>query len=146
MGKIIQFQPNGKLGTDNIKTIFVVLLTIVAKIRALVKNFSTQGLVALAFDLLQYGNILSVARLAFDEFRSLNAVKAKEVKEAIKSEFDIPDDAFEATLEEALDLVADTYVWLMDGAGIGRRWVDYYETHLAAKDDNELPGKKQIAA
>jgi hypothetical protein len=146
MSKIIRLNPQGKLGAENIQTVFLAVLTIAYDIRELIKAFSYQKLINTALGLVQYGNIIAVAREAVNEFRSLTPAQAKKVRDNVTQEWDVPDDAFEASVEDAIFLVVDTYEWVMNGVGIGKRYADYWNKHIDPEEAMIIPSPKAKAA
>ena len=118
----LQFQT---LGYSNVVKIFVVILTLFAKARALFKNFSYQALLGIGFEILQYGDILKLGRQAIDEFKTFNPEKAKQARTEIKEQFDIEDDKLEAQLEDALDLIVETYDLFMRTISLAGKWSAY---------------------
>lgn len=122
MNNLAVLTVNGKLGTANIVKVFVVFLTLLARVRELIKNFSLPRLVSLGLEIVQYGNIIVVGRAALAEFKDLTPEEAEEAKQKIIVDFDIEDDAFEAELEEALNLVEETYDVVTSGLMAFSKW------------------------
>jgi hypothetical protein len=139
--KIIKLK---NLGTDNLVIVFVAMLSIVADLRKVIKDFSMPKLIQFAFGLLEYAAVITIAPQAFKEFKDLNAVEAKQVEEQVRNEFDIEDDDFEQALEEAITLITDTYAFLVQGASIGNRYVAYYNKYIKGEDtDGRFPEEKK---
>lgn len=127
------------LGTDNIVTVFVAILTISNDLRNLFKSFNYAKLGQFAVGLIQYASLVSVARQALAEFRQLTPDKAQIIEQKVREQFDIEDDRFEEAIEDALELVVDTYEWVQDGAGLGRRYVGYYEKYIQPSEEAPAP-------
>ncbi|MCG8332330.1 MAG: hypothetical protein MI974_31890 [Chitinophagales bacterium] len=125
--KIIKLE---KLGTSNLVIVFVAMLTIAADLRKVFKNFTTAKLLQFAIGLVQYAAIIPLAKQALVEFKSLTPAKANEVEAQVKQQFDIEDDSFEQALEEAIELVVDTYEWVQQGADIGKKYMAYYHKYI----------------
>jgi hypothetical protein len=119
---------NGKLGVDNIVTVFVVFMMLVTYIRDLIKDFSLSKLVTLGLEIVKYGNIIVVGRMALAEFKDLEPGESEEAKQRIIEQFDIPDDKFEAELEGALDLVEETYDVFVSGLTTISKWKGFIST------------------
>ena len=120
------FTQQGKLGVDNIVKVFVVFLTLLARIRDLIKNFSAGKVVELGLEVLKYGNIIVVGRVALAEFQDLEPGESEEAKRRIIADFDIDDDKFEAELEAALDLVEETYDTISSGLVTISKWRSFF--------------------
>ena len=123
----------GAMGTDNIAKTFVVVLTLFAKIKQLITSFSFAKLVDIGLEVMKYGNIIAVARQAFEEFKEFNPQKAKQVKDQVKADFDIQDDQLEGDLEQAIDLLEESYSLGFDIITIGQRWIQFFSEVLMKK-------------
>lgn len=128
-----------KIGYENISPVLVTLLTIANDARVLARNFSPAKLGAFAFGLLQYAPMIALAKRAWEEFKDLNPNEADIVKAEVKRDFDIPDHKFEQAIEEALDIVVETYEWVVDGGDIWDKMKAYYGKHI---EKDPLPDRE----
>jgi hypothetical protein len=134
-----------QLGTENLIRVFVAIFTVSNDLRILFRDFTIAKLIAFAVGLIEYAGLINAGRQALHEFKQLTPDKAREIEQEVRKRFNIGDQRFEAALEDALELVVDTYEWVQDGAFLGRRYVEYYHKYISGKDGAEnrhqVPGQ-----
>ena len=115
----------GKLGIDNIKTSFDIILDIVTLIVSLSKKFEFSLLLSFGFQIASHGNLIEIFKTALAEFKDLDAKEAKIVSSYVKQKFDIENDVLEQRIEEGIDLIEETYQAIPQIIKLGSSWYQY---------------------
>ncbi len=106
---ITKLNKSEKLGIENIKKMFLIILTISASIVKLSKKFNYRILIELGLEIVSYGNIVDVFKESLKEFRDLDPQEAKQVALDAKRKFDIEDDELEARIEKGIDIIEEGF-------------------------------------
>lgn len=127
-----------ELGIGKIKASFKGLLSLVNPVvNALADDgkIAITELFAIAPRLIIIPRLTEDVKASLNEFKNLTAAEAKEVSDYFKQEFDIPNDALEAHIEEGLDLLVegyDTVTRTIKWYGRTHQWVEDFKTLKAA--------------
>lgn len=119
-------QTNGKYGVENLKVIFSILVMLTTNIVRVFKSGNWTALLGAFVDLLKYGNIVAIATVAWNEFRELSTEEAQEVTDHIKMELVLDDKEVEMRIEEAIQILPDTYELVGDVLGLTGRAQDIW--------------------
>ena len=122
------------LGVGNVTEVFTAMLLVASRFRNLVRGFNYGKLITFLGGLLEFAPLISAADVAWAEFKDMDAKEYAEVVAQVKKDFDIPDDRFEAAIEEALGITKLSYTWFSTGAGIWEKAKAYYEEYLAEQE------------
>ena len=131
----VRIQADGKLGIENLKMILEFLVTFLVGLTQAIKDRAYTQIAALIFTLLRYGNIVALAKMAWDEFKDLSAEESALVSAHFAKVFDLRDDELEAKIEQAVaiipvayDIVNDTLDLVSRGQGIWAQLVDIFKS------------------
>lgn len=119
-------QNDGKYGVENLKVIFSILVMLTTNIVRVFKTGNWTALLGAFVDLLKYGNIVAIATVAWNEFRELSVEEAQAVTEHIKKELVLDDKEVEMRIEEAIQILPDTYELVGDVLGLTGRAQDIW--------------------
>lgn len=123
-----------ELGIEKIKASFKGLLSLINPIVEAIADdgkIAITELFAIAPRLIVIPQLTEDVKASLNEYRDLTAAEAKEVAEYFKQEFDIPNDALEAHIEEGLDLLVEGYETVTSTIKWYRRthkWVEDFKT------------------
>lgn len=127
-----------ELGIEKIKASFKGLLSLVNPIIDAIADdgkIAITELFSIAPRLIVIPQLTEDVKASLNEFKNLTAAEAKEVSDYFKKEFDIPNDALEAHIEEGLDLLVEGYETVTSTIkwyGRAHKWVDDFKTLKAA--------------
>lgn len=119
-------QNDGKYGVENLKVILSILVMLTTNIVRVFKTGNWTALLGAFVDLLKYGNIVAIATVAWNEFRELSVAEAQAVTDHIKKELVLEDKEVEMRIEEAIQILPDTYELVGDVLGLTGRVQDIW--------------------
>lgn len=117
-----------KLGTENLKRVIAFLLITSAMIVELFKQFSLTKGAALAFHIADHQDLLQVGPAALAEVRDLDVKESEEIADFIGDKFDLDNDALEARIEEAIDLIPEVYAQVKSCISLANRVTNFVRT------------------
>lgn len=100
------------LGIENLKKVFAFILITVNMVFDLIKNFNYAKALSLAFHIGENLSIVDSAKVALAEFRDLSVDESNELAAYLGDEFDLANDALEARIESAINLLPEGYALL----------------------------------
>lgn len=98
-----------KLTIDQLKEVVADGFVVVQSIIALFSNFGTGPIFTILGIAAKYEKAGDVFRIAFEQFKDLDATEASELTEYVADKFDIEDDVLEVEIEEVLRIPARAF-------------------------------------
>lgn len=133
---------DGKLGIENAKLILTAVITTSVDLIQAIKNRDWLKLVTIFLALMRYGNLVGLAQEAWAELRDTSPTEAEALARHFQQTFDIPDDALESRIEEAVLLVPKAYDLITDSLELVSRttdlWAQLRDIFNAAADAAQL--------
>ena len=124
---VVVAQNDGSLGVDNIKNILTVVVTFFLDVIDVVKTRNYVRLLEIVWNLVRFGNILDVAKQAWEETKNLSLEESKAIVGHLKEVFDLEDDSIEERIEAAIDVIPKIYELALKVIGIGSEAVDIWK-------------------
>lgn len=124
---VVVAQNDGSLGVDNIKNILTVVVTFFLDVIDVVKTRNYVRLLEIVWNLVRFGNILDVAKQAWEETKELSLEESKAIVGHLKEVFDLEDDSIEERIEAAIDVIPKIYELALKVIGIGSEAVDIWK-------------------
>lgn len=125
--QLVALQADGKLGVENIKAVFTILITFLVDLFEVFTKGNWMQLANTIFNILRFGNIVVVAKDAWAEFQDTSAEESREIVEHIKAELDLENDELESTIEAAISLIPEIYDLAMEVLAIGGTALDIWK-------------------
>mgnify|MGYP000592638206 CR=1 FL=1 len=111
---IVERKQGEKLGVENLKLVFTILITFGEDIVIALQRRSFAAMFEVILNLLKFGNIIEIAQVAWLELKDPSLPETEEVIEHFKEELDLENDEVEAKIEAAADLVPEVYRTVMN--------------------------------
>lgn len=112
---IIQVRADGTLGVDNIKAVLTVVVTFVVDVIKAVKANNYFALLTILPNLLRFGNIVDLAKLAWDEVLDTDLEESNDIVAHFAETLDLDDDQAEEIIEYAVSLIPRVYEFVIRG-------------------------------
>ena len=120
------YKSDGSLGIDNVKEIMTIVVTFFVDLIAVLKDRNWFRLFDVILNLLKFGNIVTLAKEAWDEFKDMSPDESRAVVDHFKEIFDIENDHLEALIEHAFEVIPRIYDLVLDAWGIGVRGIEIF--------------------
>lgn len=124
---VVVAQNDGSLGVDNIKNILTVVVTFFLDVIDVVKTRNYVRLLEIVWNLVRFGNILDVAKQAWEESKELSLEESKAIVGHLKEVFDLENDSVEERIEAAIDVIPRIYELALKVVGVGSEAVDIWK-------------------
>jgi hypothetical protein len=118
---------DGQLGIENLKLILTVVVTFSVDLVTIIKERRIGDILQVLLALLSFGNIIAIARLAWQEFLDLSQPETAEISAHFAEVFDIPNDEVEAKVEQGVSIVPRVYELIIESTGIVGRVQSLYQ-------------------
>lgn len=116
---IVVAQQDGTLGIDNVKNILTIVVTFFVDVVDVIKTKNYIQLLQIVWNLVRFGNIIDVAKLAWEELQEMSLEETKAVTDHIKAVLELPDEETEDKIEQAVDIIPRVYELALKVLGIG---------------------------
>jgi len=129
---IIQQNKDGKIGVDNIKRLFAILLHLYAIVKGLIKDFKFIDLVTLVTELIKYKDDIDVFKIAWQEFEDLSVAEgeANEITDFLLEEakkYDTLNQNIVLAVKESLGFVTEVFELWKHGVTVYEKGVVVYD-------------------
>lgn len=129
---IIQQNKDGKIGVDNIKRLFAILLHLYAIVKGLIKDFKFIDLVTLVTELIKYKDDIDVFKIAWQEFEDLSVAEgeANEITDFLLEEakkYDTLNQNIIIAVKESLGFVTEVFELWKHGVTVYEKGVVVYD-------------------
>lgn len=130
MGKLIQLnyhrlpvrlivaQDDGRLGIENAKIIVTVVTTFFVDLSRIIKTRDYINLVSLLFNLIKQGNIIAVAKTAWEEIKDASLTETNDLHLHFAEVLDLDNDKTEQLIERAFALIPKAYELALKGLSL----------------------------
>ena len=125
--KVVRLNSEGQLGVENIKSVITVVVTFLVDLILSINDRKYSRIIATLFGMLQYGDLIALAKLAWAEVKDTDLVESNDVVAHFAKELDLPDDKAEAVIEYAVGLVPQIYEIFLDGSDLITRVTALYQ-------------------
>ena len=129
-----------KLGTNNLKNILTVIVTFFVDVITVIKTKNWAQLLQILLGLMRFGNIIALAKDAWNELKDLDATETKDIIEHIKSVFDLENDDTEKLIERAFDVIPRIYDLVLSALDV------YSQASAIVNEIKDIFGKDEEAA
>lgn len=129
---ILTTSKNGELGTENIKTLFTILLSLYAQLKKLIEKFDLLSVVNFATELLKYRDDIGIFKQAWAEFKDLKIEdgEVNEISLHLEQEgkrLGLFSENFILIIKDTLDLVVDVFDLWTDAKGAYEKSIILYD-------------------
>lgn len=100
---------DGNFGIENAKSVMTVIIVFFTDLITIIKTKNWIRLAELLIVLMRYGSIIEMAGMAWKELKDISQPETQELVNHFKSIFDISDDAAEAVIESAIEVIPRIY-------------------------------------
>ncbi|MEM9835158.1 MAG: hypothetical protein AAF828_01570 [Bacteroidota bacterium] len=121
------FNSDGKLGVENVKIVLTIVVTFLVDLILSLRDRNYTRIITTLFNLLRYGNIIDLAKLAWQEFKDIDELESQELSDHFAETLDLPNDETEALIEYAVQLVPTYYGIIADGIDVANRAIDTFQ-------------------
>lgn len=114
----VVYKSNGTLGIENLKIILTVVITFLVDVLTIIRTGNWVRLVEVVFGLIRYGNIVAIAREAWNELQDVSQEESQQLVDHFAEAFDLENDTVEMLIEEALNTIPRIYQLALDALGL----------------------------
>jgi len=123
---------NGKLGVENIKRLFSILLSIYAQVKSLIQKFDVAKLIELGIEVIKYKDDLDIFKIAWDEIKDLEIDdgELREITEHLEIEakrLKLSNENVLVTVKEAIALIGDIFELYENGKNVYEKSVVFID-------------------
>jgi hypothetical protein len=134
---VVRVNADGTLGVDNVKAILTVVVTFVVDVLNAIKANNYFALLTILPNLLRFGNIIDLAKAAWEEVLDTDLEESNELVAHFASVLELTDDEAEEIIEYAVSLVPRVYEFVLRGftfVADVRAFADEVKTRFGAKE------------